>query len=193
MACHTVPLRCHVFSHTTVFRACNKMASGSGAGYETIYTLRENFGMGMGLESYQSVHVLGKSRDSLIQERMEGSSGSLAAEEANQAICTMLQSTHFDNHHMEQYLLRCQRTGRSDFQVVLDGKAKSNGRSPLHIAAQRNFVDAVETVIRFGASVDSRGLQGETPLMLGCAVSTSITLKSNTGLQVHAQCAVLIH
>lgn len=102
---------------------------------------------------------------------MEAASETLAAEEANQAICTMLQGPSFDIQRMEQYVQQCQRTGRSDFQEVLDGKSKSNGRSPLHIAVQRNFVDAVKVFTRCGANVDSRGLQGETPLMLGCAVS----------------------
>ena len=130
---------------------------------------------------------------------MEVSNGSLVAEDANQAICTMLQSPSFDIHRMEHYLLQCQRTGRSDFQDVLDGKAKDSGRSPLHIAVQRNFLNAVEAVIRFGASMDSRGLQGETPLMLGCAVSItlwSISLPipcSNKTLGVNAHWVLCLH
>ena len=103
---------------------------------------------------------------------MESTSESLVAKDANQAVCSMLQSPNFDIHQLEQYLLQCQRTGRSDFQEVLDGKATGSG-SPLHIAVRRNFVDAVQSVIRIGASIDSRGFQGETPLMLSCAVSVT--------------------
>lgn len=104
---------------------------------------------------------------------MESPSESLVAKDANQAVCSMLQSPNFDIHHLEQYLLQCQGTGRSDFQDVLDGRATDSGRTPLHIAVRRNFVDAVQSLIQFGASIDSRGLQGETPLMLCCAVSAT--------------------
>ena len=109
-----------------------------------------------------------------------GSTYMFTAKDANRIVHGMIMDSYFNKERLRSYLKQCQQTRNQDFTDVVNGYCEKHCLSPLHISIQRCMVGAVEVLLQFGGDINSKGPNGESPLMAACTVRKCGVLNNHT-------------